>query len=90
MSMTLDQALFLARTGRSKSLRLAAFRMHGIPINDGRIDEAWNDLAGWLPHRSERDFTINDWVRATNRVDATGRYEATLTSESSDEAQGIS
>lgn len=76
---TLAQALYLARSGESKNLRLAAAALDGLAPNDGPADGARSDILGWLPHRTLRAYSMREFIAATNSLNsATGRYVAQI------------
>jgi hypothetical protein len=76
---TLNQALYLARSGESQNLKLAANRLDGIAPGTGGVDQALDDIMGWLPHRSDRAYTRDQFVAATHEVvGSTGRYSSKI------------
>lgn len=73
---TLKQALYLAASGKSQSLRRAAGALEGLP--DGAWPETRQGMS-WihdeLPPRTERAYTVAEFVAAAYEVDPiTERY----------------
>lgn len=75
---TIEQALHLARSRKSKSLTHAASLLDGVEIaNDAARITARNEVEGHLPHRTDRAYTLQQWVNAA--YDTRGdRYRSLL------------
>lgn len=85
-TQTLKQAIHLATSGKSKSksLAMAASILSGCPEGAwGETRQAKQQMLELLPHRQDRDYTIEEWIEAAYRVvgetaRAAGHYESAL------------
>jgi hypothetical protein len=78
---TLQQAVILARTGKSRDLSMAARILDHKPEgNWAETQQAMRELRGFLPLSSQRAYTWQEFVAAVYRVDhnpnAAGTYVA--------------
>lgn len=80
---TLEQALFLARSEKSRDLVRAANALLNLP-EGGWPDtrQAIESILAALPVRSERTYTLAEWIAAAYRVEpqhnAAGRFRSAL------------
>jgi hypothetical protein len=71
---TLAQAIHLARAGKSRALVRAVHALDGKPPGGwGETMQAWREMVGDLPLRSQRDYTADEFVDAVYGVDG-GRF----------------
>jgi hypothetical protein len=76
---SLEQAITLARHGKSVSLVRAARALDGCPLgNWAETQQARLHLAGYLPPRSSRSYTIDQWIDAMYAVSPANRYAETI------------
>lgn len=62
---SLEQAVQLARTGKSRELARAARVLHGLPQGGWpQTQQAMRDLRGFLPIRELRDYTVSEFISA--------------------------
>lgn len=62
---TLEQAKMLAESGKSESLRRAAWAMHGRPVGAwGDTAQARQNLVADLPARSQRSYSASELIEA--------------------------
>jgi len=76
---TLKQALYLASSGKSHSLTLAAGALSGKPEGGWpETQQALNHLRDELPAPGLRSYTASEFVAGAYTVDANGYYRSTL------------
>lgn len=69
MEQTIKQAIYLAQTGLSPMLRRAARKLDGVPVGAwAETRQAVADMAGDLPAKSDRAYTIQEWIDAAYTV----------------------
>ena len=79
---TLEQAVHLAKTGKSKSLVIAAKSLLGCPVGGwGQTAQARLQVREELPLRSQRDYTLDEFIAAAYTTNSTDRYVSKLFSE---------
>jgi hypothetical protein len=79
MKQTLKQALLLARSGKSKALARAGHYLSGCPEGGwAETAQAMRRIRDELPLRSERDYTLDEFVSAAYIVDSADRYRSAL------------
>jgi hypothetical protein len=79
LPQTLSQAVYLASTNQSRSLVLAANALIGCPVGGWpETVQARQRILDELPLRSQRAYTIEQWVDAVYRVDHTDHYRSAL------------
>jgi len=67
---TLKQAVLLASTGKSRSLARASRALVGKPEGGwGETQQARSDILAELPHRSERTYTLGEFIEAVYYVE---------------------
>lgn len=86
MAQTLTQALHLATTGKSAALTRAANYLIGLPEGGWpETMQARERILAELPIRSERSYTLSEWIAAAYRVEeqrnAAGIYRSALWSD---------
>lgn len=75
MKQTLSQALFLAETRQDPDLARAARCLDGLPIGDWPdTARALRQIAGSLPLKQEREYTVKDFIRGAYLFGETGPY----------------
>lgn len=73
---TLQQALHLAKSGKSRDLAFAANALTGCPEGGwAETDQARRQILEWLPLRCERGYTIDQFIAAAYAVDHAGRFQ---------------
>jgi hypothetical protein len=76
---TLDQAVLLARSGKSKDLQRAAMYLSGCPTGgDPATVEAWQQMRDELPRPNEREYSEGEFVAAVYTIDNARRYRSAL------------
>ena len=76
---TLDQAVHLAKSGKSKSLSSAACSLLGKPVGGWpETQQAMRELRDELPLRSQREYTVQQFVDAVYITDSADRYRSRL------------
>ena len=76
---TLDQALELARSGKSRDLEHAASILSGKPVGGWpETTQARAELVDHLPFRSDRAYTVEEFVAAAYEIDRLDYYRAKL------------
>ena len=76
---TLKKALYLVRSGQNRHLAQAASVLSGCPVQPcGETDQAWRQVTDLLPPRSQREYTVDDFVDAVYLVSEANRYRTTL------------
>ena len=79
---TLKQAVYLAKSGQSKSLASAANSLLGCPVGGwGETEQAMHRVREELPLRSQRDYTLADFVGAVYTTNSLDRYVSKLWDE---------
>ncbi len=80
-TQTLEQAIHLAKSGKSHELRSAAVALEGLPVGGwGETEQARREgVLGQLPLRSQRSYTIDQFISAVYTVDQADRYRSTVT-----------
>ena len=72
---TLKQAIHLGQSGKSKSLSRAICYLHGCPVGGWpETEQAMMRIADELPFRSDRSYTIDEFVASAYEVDFARRY----------------
>jgi hypothetical protein len=72
---TLAQAVYLVRTGRSRSLIRGLGQLVGCPEGGwAETSQGWSRLHDELPRRDEREYTADQLVEACLRLDHADRY----------------
>jgi hypothetical protein len=72
---TLTEAVHLAATGKSNSLRIAARLLDGCPPGgSGETDCAWRQMIDCLPQRRLRAYTADQWVERVYYIGTDSRY----------------
>lgn len=65
MSMTLKKSVFLALKPASRALDGACNELNNLPTGDtSRVDQAYEAIATALPNRSDRTFSVSQFVDA--------------------------
>lgn len=77
---TLDQAMYLARSGKSPSLRSAARALDGRIMGDAATRQAMSDVRTGLPLQSQRSYTIEEFIACAYYLES-DRYRTVLTDE---------
>lgn len=77
---TLKQAVHLAKSSKSKSLRMAAFSLEGCPVGGwSETQSALRNIAELLPGRSFREYTIEEFIAEVYTVRShDDRYQSLL------------
>jgi len=76
---SLEGAVYLARSGKSRDLTRAAVRLDGCPEGGWpETQQAWRDIESWLPLESERSYDVATFVDALYAIDGAGRYRAKI------------
>jgi hypothetical protein len=66
---TLKKALYLLRSGQSRSLRIAANLLDGLPVGGwGETHQAWRQMIGELPVRAMRGYTADEFAESVYEV----------------------
>lgn len=76
---TLAQAIHLATTGKSRTLRGAATELHSKPVGGWpETEQALRQIKDALPLRDARDYTLDEFVGAMYLVDSADRYRSNI------------
>lgn len=74
---TLKQAIHLAQSGKSRELRSAALELDGKPQGGWpETEQARRAVREALPLRSQRDYTLGEFIEAVYEIDSSDRYRA--------------
>jgi hypothetical protein len=76
---TLKQAIYLAQSGKSRSLVSAAKSLDGCPVGGWpQTEQVRRELRNELPVRSLRSYTADEFISALYTVDSSDRYRSTV------------
>jgi hypothetical protein len=87
---TLVQAIYLAFSGRDHELQMALGLLTGCPVGAwGETRQARLQVAGQLPPRRARAYTLDDFIDAAWVVSQSGRYQLRSAEDAQHEAAAI-
>lgn len=75
---TIEQAIHLASTGKSRGLRSAANSLDGHVMGDAAARQAMSDVRLGLPVPSMRSYTLDQFVARAYTIDSSGRYRSAV------------
>lgn len=79
MKQSLAQAKHLVASRKSRAFGRAASYLDGLPVGGwGETEQAMRQIVEELPHRSERAYTVTEFVSAVYTVDTACRYRRAL------------